>query len=84
MYLVWYAGGGWDNEFTVELFVTKDKKLATDYVEKFNSILRKWQDYYRQFTDDGFLMDDYESKYFMRWDCLSEINGCYWREIEVR
>lgn len=71
-----------------DIFVTENKALAEAYVEKFNSILKKWKDYYSQFEEDidgwVWIKEEHNELYFHRWHTLKGVNGCYVGEIEIR
>ena len=88
IYLVSYSGGDYDDYYTIIIFATTKKSTAVKYVKKFNSILKKWKNYYSQFEENelGFkwIKDEYVEQHFNRWDCLRNINNCYYQEITVR
>ena len=89
MYLVKYCGGSYDDYYTAEIFVTTKKTTATKYVTRFNKLLKKWKEHYKQFEGDsgcGFkwIKDEYVEKHFNRWNSLRNINKCYWIEIDAR
>lgn len=88
MYIVKYCGGGHDEYYTIDIFITDKKSTATKYVTKFSKLLKKWNTYYEQFEGDEFGMkwikDEHAEKHFDRWNCLKNINNCYWEEIDVR
>ena len=88
MYLVKYCGGSYEDHYIRVLFVTAKKSTATKYVTKFNKILKKWTNYYKQYESDdhysSWIKDEHAEKYFDRWWQLRNITRCYWDEIEVR
>lgn len=88
IYLVRYYGGSYDDYFNSIVFATEDEKTATEYVEKFNTILKKWQDYYSQFEEEqsqGFIWIKQEyAKYSRRWHQLNQITECYYEKIPIR
>ena len=88
LYIVKYSSGSYDDYHTTDVFVTDIKSKATKYVTKFNKILKKWEKYYKKFEEKdcgmGWIKDEYVQQHFDRWNCLREINLCYWEEIEVR
>jgi hypothetical protein len=85
MYIVKYSGGEWGDYYQVNIFVTADKELAERYVEKFNSILKKWKDYFSQFKDEyGFSIKDEYLEHSDRYYAITKINKCYYDEIEFR
>lgn len=87
MYIVSYCGGSYDDWYEA-IFVTSKKSTATKYVTKFNKILKKWKEHYKQYEDKEFGMDwikdEYVKQHFNRWNSLRDINKCYWSEIELR
>lgn len=69
------------------IFVTSKKSKAIRYVVKFNSILEKWKNHYRQYEVKGmgiWLANKETEKYRRRHYCLNDIYWCYWEEVEVR
>lgn len=88
MYIVRYYGCSYDDAYEVNLFVTNKKTTATKYVTRFNSILKKWKEHYKQYEETEYgmpwLKDEYTEKYFDRWNSLRNISKCYWNEIEFR
>lgn len=89
MYIVKYCGGSYDDFYDHTIFVTDNKKTATNYVKKFNSILKKWKDYYNQYTSTeefaiDWIKDEYSDKYFDRWYSLRAVTKCYYEKVEKR
>lgn len=90
MYIVKYSTGSYDDYGVTDIFITDKKSIATKYVTKFNSILKKWNNYYKQFEETpyegscGWIKDEFSEQYFWRWHRLKETNKCWWEEIEVR
>ena len=88
IYIVKYTGGCYDDFYTEDVFVTDKKSKATRYVTKFNKMLKKWKEHYKQYESKElgmtWIKDEYVEKHFNRWDSLKMINNCYWEEIEVR
>jgi len=88
-YVVQYLGGEIDDYFKIIIFVTNSKDKAKKYVEKFNSSLEKWKDYYSQYEEERelgyrWIKDEYVSKYFNRWFEINNIDECYFEEIDLR
>lgn len=88
-YVVQYRGGGKDDYFNIIIFTTNSKDKAKKYVEKFNSILKRWKDHYSQYEDEielgyRWIKDKYFNKYFNRWYEINNIDKCYFEEIELR
>ena len=88
IYVVKYCGGDYDEYQSVVIFATTNKRIAVQYTNKFNHILKKWKDYYKQFegNDMGFvwIKDEHVEQHFYRWNRLRYITKCYYEEIEVR
>jgi hypothetical protein len=88
MYIVRYCGGSYDDWYEDNMFVTDKKATATKYVTKFNKILKKWKEHYKQYEGKEFGMDwikkEYVEQHFNRWNSLRDITKCYWNEIELR
>jgi hypothetical protein len=87
-YLVRYYGGSYDDYYSAVVFVTNKKSTATKYCTKFNKMLKKWKDYYKQFETDKFGMkwiaDEHFEKHFDRWNSLQNITKCYYEEVSFR
>ena len=87
IYIVRYCGGDYDSSYQVNLFVTDKKSTATKYVTKFNRILKKWKEHYKQYEtkDYGFnwIEDKYVELYYDRCSSLRNIDKCYYNEIDL-
>ncbi len=87
-YLVRYYGGSYEDRYNLVVFVTNKKSTATKYCTKFNKMLKKWKDYYKQFETDKFGMkwiaDEYIENRFHRWNSLQRISRCYYEEVLSR
>ena len=87
-YLVRYYGGSYDDYYSAVVFVTNKKSTATKYCTKFNKMLKKWKDHYKQFETDKFGMkwiaDEHVEKHFDRWNSLQNITKCYYEEVSFR
>jgi hypothetical protein len=88
-YLVKYYGGSYEDSFQSFVFVTNKKSTATKYCTKFNKILKKWQDYYKQFETKKYgtitwIADEHIEKKFSRWNQLNAISRCCYVEVAVR
>lgn len=87
-YIVRYCGGGYDDWCEANVFVTDKKTTATKYVTKFNKLLKKWKEHYKQYEGKKFGMDwikdEHVEQHFDRWNRLRNITKCYWNEIELR
>lgn len=88
IYIVKYCGGSYEDYYNTIIFATRKKTTATKYVTKFNRILKKWKDYYKQFENNEMGMvwinKDFANNHFDRWYSLQNITRCYYEEIKVR
>lgn len=88
VYVVQYSSGSYEDRFVEIIFATTKKTTATKYVTKYNKILKKWKDYYKQYEDNNrginWISDKYIDKYFERWYNLGKLNKCYYEEIILR
>lgn len=85
MYIVKYSKGEYEDYREINIFVTENKQDAIYYCNRFNSILRKWKDYYNElFSGYDYLEEDVRYEFHHRWYILNEINSCEYKEIEVR
>jgi hypothetical protein len=88
IYIVKYRGGTYEDSWDNIIFATTKKTTATKYVTKFNRILKKWKDYYKQFEENKFgfnwLKNEYINKHFDRWNTISDISKCYYEEVPLR
>ena len=69
-------------------FATTKKTKATKYSQKFNKIVKKYSNHYKQFESNEFgfnwIKDEYVKQHFRRWNQLRNIGNCYWEEIKIR
>lgn len=89
-----YSSGDWDDYSDRQVFVSHDKQLVENWVEKFNRILVRWKEYYSQygenvheFCEDCKLtlkeeVEDY--RIILRFYQLRDINEAFITEIELR
>lgn len=88
IYLVKYCVGEWEDYWETTLFATDSLLVAERYVDKFNSLLNKWKEYYKQFEEfDGFGMcikEEYVDQHFLRWSQINKIENAFYEKIEVR
>lgn len=87
IYIIKYCGGSHDDWYSTDVFVTDKKITATRYVTKFNNILKKWKEYYKQYEEKNENMNCIKDEYlehFERWDNLQNITKCYFERIELR
>ncbi len=86
IYVVKYYRYSTDNMVTI--FATTERSKATKYCTRFNSILKKWKEYYKQYEDNRlgitWLKEEHVNINFSRWYELRHIGPCSWQEIPVR
>lgn len=78
-YLVYYDCGSYGDYSAVELFVTKDYEYAKNYINKFNAMLDKWQQYYEKLWDEGI-----SERISDRFHQLQDINTATIIKVELR
>lgn len=88
-YLVRYSSGSYEDAFDVVVFATNKKSTATKYCTKFNKLLKKWQNYYKQFETKKYgimtwIADEHIDTKFYRWNRLQNISRCYYEVVSVR
>lgn len=88
-YLVRYYGGSYEDSFDVVVFATNKKTTATKYCTKFNKLLKKWKEHYKQFETTKFgcmtwIADEHVETKFYRWNRLQKISRCYYEVVSVR
>lgn len=88
-YLVRYSGGSYEDAFDVVVFATNKKSTATKYCTKFNKLLKKWKEHYKQFETRKYgimtcIADEHIETKFYRWNRLQRINNCYYEVVSVR
>lgn len=85
IYLVCYSTGDYEDYRNIIIFATNSHSKAVKYRGKFNRILKKWQDYYSQFTGKwGWIMPEHVERHYDRWYMIGKIGRCYIDEVEVR
>jgi hypothetical protein len=74
IYVVSIITGEHDKVYQTTLFATYDKEYAEKYVNKFNRVLNKWHQHYKDLQKtDMWLTDDLYFKNEERWDLLDEV-----------
>lgn len=82
-YIVFYSEGSDGDYSVIELFVTKDYEYAKKYIDKFNTMLHKWIEYYSPYKDNIW-DDDFNEHIRDRWCRLYEINEASISKIDYR
>lgn len=90
-YVVRDAWGYDDMYLQTIIFVTLDKDKAEAYREKYNSMLKKWRDYYYQYCNEGYWgliqpKDEYmyDDRISIRVEQLGDMHDCWVEEVELR
>jgi hypothetical protein len=83
IYIVKYCLNNFGGNAKIIIFATKSNMFAKNYCDKFNRILNKWKNYYKQFDNCDWLEDENFNK-FERWYQLSQIDSCYIDVIQMR
>lgn len=89
IYVVKYHRGRYDDASVITIFATFRKDTARQYVERFNTSLKKWKDYYKQFEGEnefGFQSlkkEHFETK-FERWLHIIDTGFSFYNEVELR
>lgn len=84
IYVVQYSTGAYESFEKVMVFATESEEIAIKYIDKFNTILKKWQEYYAQFFNSDDDSSDQLRKYYQRWDSINDVNKAFYEEIEIR
>lgn len=88
IYVVKYVYGCSEYDEHRIIFATTKKTKAIKYSQKYNKIVKKWREYYKQFESNEFgfnwIKDEYVKQHYHRWNQLRNIGNCYWEEIKIR
>lgn len=87
IYLANYSKGTCDDWYQVTVFASKDKETVEKWVNKFNTKLAHWKEYFKQFSDDWCeqcLAEKYWTIENLKFYDIMEINEAYIDEIEIR
>ena len=88
VYIVAYSEGLYEDYCKYNIFATGSKVKATEYRDKFNKLLKKWQEYYTIYGEEKlgrlYLKEEYVEKYFDRWYKIMDIHECFIEELEIR
>ena len=83
MWIVQHSEGSYDSYCVHDIFATTDEEKAKAYVEKFNRIICKWQDYWETIVKDENWEDN--DKYdFWRWNQINDMGRAWYDKIEIR
>jgi hypothetical protein len=78
IYIVKYNKGAYDYLEEINIFATFDKKKATDYVLKAETLLENLREYYEKFQDES-----WENIKRVRYEALEDIEF-YIEELKIR
>jgi hypothetical protein len=90
LYVAKYSTGCYDDFHVVSVFVSEDKELVERWVEKFNTKLTYWKEYFNQFsiypnTDINILDKSFYSTVSRtRFFHIMECNGAFIDKVEYR
>lgn len=89
LYVAKYSTGSYDEHYVVSVFVSEDKELVEKWVEKFNTKLTYWKEYFKQFGNPVFgyhtLLADFYGKINVdKFDYIMECNNAFIDEVEYR
>ena len=89
LYVAKYSTGSYDNHYFVSVFVSEDKEFVEKWVEKFNTKLAYWKEYFKQFGKERFnyeILDEafYDKDSANRFYQIMECNRAFVDEIEYR
>jgi hypothetical protein len=88
IYLAKYSMGSYDDYRQIAVFASKDKETVEKWVDKFNTKLAYWKEYFSQFSSPYSLLimeDKYYNKESLRaFDTIMETNKAFIQEIKLR
>ena len=88
IYIAKYSTGSCDDYYVVNVFVSPDKELVEKWVEKFNTKLAAWKEYFSQFSHPHYktiLAEDAWNKVSTdRFYRVVECNKAFVDEIGIR
>ena len=89
LYVAKYSTGSYDDHYFVSVFVSEDKEFVEKWVEKFNTKLAYWKEYFKQFGNEVFDYKTIKEKFYNdinndRFYQIMECNSAFVDEIEYR
>lgn len=81
MFVVELYFENWDDWVSRSHFATTNEKVAKNYCNKYNSILKKWQEYYIKKHDELF---EAKSPALERFYKIMEVRPATYYQIELR
>ncbi len=89
LYVAKYSTGSYDDHYFVFVFVSEDKEFVEKWVEKFNTKLAYWKEYFKQFGNEVFDYKTIKEKFYNdinddRFYQIMECNRAFVDEIEYR
>jgi len=87
-----YSRGDYDDYYEHSVFVSEEKELVEKWVEKFNSKLKIWKEYFNSFNqgkvsdESGWerVKDEFVDTKYERWYYIKHQNKAFISEIEIR
>ena len=88
IYIASYSSGECDDHHYIEVFASHDRDFVLKWVDKFNTKLKYWQEYFSQFSNE-WSKTSIKDEYLMKINCdtfwsIMECNGAFYQEIELR
>jgi hypothetical protein len=88
IYLAKYSMGHYDDYREINVFASHDKDLVEKWIEKFNSKLEVWKNYFSQFSNQ-YSIYCLDEKYYNkingeRFDAIVECNRAFIEELEIK
>ena len=88
IYIAKYSMGSYDDYRQREVFASKDKETVEKWVDKFNTKLTVWKEYFSQFSDENCKLCMSKRWYYKEslraFDIIMETNKAFIQEIELR
>ncbi len=88
IYIAKYSVGHYDDYHVINVFASQDKELVEKWVEKFNSKLSIWKEYFAQFSSQ-YSIYCLDEKYYNkingeRFDMIVDCNMAFMEKLEIR
>ena len=83
IYLISYTRGYYEDHAEYNIFATDDLETALKYCAKFNTMLKKWKDYFNEVV--WLDVENYDEKKFYDRACqIDEVHRCKMEQIRMR
>lgn len=87
-YICYYVHGSYEDRTIINVFVTTNIEVAQKWVNKFNKVIEKYKDLYKQFEEVspffGRQLSEKYCEYVERWDFVNNVKYIGIEEIEIR